>query len=1048
MSLTQTALSRPVAVAVLVAAVFMIGVFGLLTLPVDYLPDITYPMVKIHIYWRGATPEEIDTNIADPLERAMATIDRLDYLESTTTEGMYTLLVNFRYGTNVDVAYQDVMAAYGRVTRELPKDMDPPIIMKADPSQLPVMELTLSSPERSLVWLRDWADNWLQDRLTTVEGTAGAEIVGGLKREIRIHLDPDRLRGMSLTPAQVGKALQLSNLETFAGRVTVETREIIARTMGEFENLDEIRNVAVARGAGGKIVYIRDVATVEDSHEEARVITRFNGNPCVKLAVLKQAEANTVEVARAVSRRLEELRDIIPPDIHFGVVENQADYIMAAIKSVRDSALIAAVLVILVVYVFLGRFRQVAVMLVALPLTVLANFFLMKMAGFSLNIFSLGGLVVAMGVVIDNSIVVVENITRRAQGSEAAGAPLEGTRQVAGAVLAATLTFLSLFLPFLLVPGLTALLFRELVFVVAGILIVSLVTALTVTPAAARFFGVHTSGRRGAAVMERLMERLSGVYKRWLSRLLKVPYLVVAAALFLFVMSLVMLGRVGSELLPKVDDGRVMVKLLMPAGTSVVEMDRIQAAIEEKIQGLPEIESIFSLAGGRVWGLATLEIAYEGEVDIQLVPKSRRNISTAAFIEKIGPLARQVPAPGGRINVMQMKVKGIRQIGTQEVEVKVKGDNIQTLFAFARDAAEALRGTPGLGNVNLSMDLTKPEYRVYVDRARASAMGVEVQDVALTLRNLVRGEVATQYREGSEYYPIRVMVPEARIAGKEDLEGLVIAERNGTPIMLRDVASVERATGPVEIVREDQAKEVIIRADSAGVSVGEATARARAVVGAMERPPGVEIGFGGQAQMMAENRRSMGLVLFFALFFAYVVLAIQFESFVQPFLIMVLVPLTLIGMALALLLAKLPIGATVFIGVIILAGNEVNFGVVLVQFINELRAQGQGRSLKEAIIEASSVRLRPILMTLTTSIFGLLPLALNIGEGGDMLVPMAVAVIGGLVFSLFMTLAFLPCAYLILPGRPGKTASPVSEAPGPVLTRKNQFLPLNKRKEK
>ena len=1032
MSITRTALSRPVAVAVLVAAVFMMGVFGLLTLPVDYLPDITYPMVKIHIYWRGATPEEIDANISDPLERVMATVDRLDYLESTTTEGMYTLLVNFRYGTNVDVAYQDVMAAYGRVTRELPKDMDPPVIMKADPSQLPVMEVTLSSPERSLVWLRDWADNWLQDRLTTVEGTAGAEIVGGLKREIRIHLDPDRLRGMGLTPAQVGKALQLSNLETFAGRVTVETREIIARTMGEFENLDEIRNVAVARGAGGKIVYVRDVATVEDSHEEARVITRFNGDPCVKLAVLKQAEANTVEVARAVNRRLEELRDIIPPDIQFGVVENQADYIMAAIKSVRDSALIAAALVILVVYAFLGRFRQVAVMLVALPFTVLANFFLMKIAGFSLNIFSLGGLVVAMGVVIDNSIVVVENITRRAEAGKSAGAPMEGTRQVAGAVLAATLTFLSLFLPFLLVPGLTALLFRELVFVVAGILIVSLVTALTVTPSAARFFGVHTSGRRGAAVIERLMERLSGVYKRWLSRLLKVPYLVIAATLLLFVMSLVMLRRVGSELLPKVDDGRVMVKVLMPAGTSVVEMDRIQAAIEEKIQGLPEIKSVFSLAGGRVWGLATLEVAYEGEVDIQLVPKSRRKISTAEFVKKIGPLARQVPAPGGRVNVMQMKVKGIRQIGTQEVEVKVKGDDIQTLFTFARDAAEALRGTPGLGNVNLSMDLTKPEYRVYVDRARASAMGVEVQDVALTLRNLVRGEVATQYREGSQYYPIRVMVPEARIAGKEDLEGLVIAQRNGTPIMLRDVASVERATGPVEIVREDQTKEVIVRADSAGVSVGEAATRARAVVDAMECPSGVEIGFGGQAQMMAENRRSLGLVLFFALFFAYVVLAIQFESFVQPFLIMVRVPLTLIGMAVALLLAKLPIGATVFIGVIILAGNEVNHGVVLVQFINELRAQG--RSLKEAIIEASSVRLRPILMTLTTSIFGLLPLALNIGEGGDMLVPMAVAVIGGLVFSIFMTLAFLPCAYLILPGRPGKMASPVSEDARPVLT--------------
>ena len=1028
MRITEVSLSRPVAVVVLAVAFFIMGMYGLRTLQVDYLPDITYPMVKIHIYWRGATPEEIDTNIADPLERVMATIDRLDYLESTATEGMYTLLVNFRYGTNVDVAYQDVVAAYGRVTRLLPRDMDPPVIMKADPSQLPVMEVTLFSSERSLVWVRDWADNWLQDRLTAVEGTAGVEIVGGLKREIRVHLDPDRLRGLGLTPAQVGRALELSNLETFVGRVTVEIREIIARTMGEFENLDEIRDVAVGRGAGGRIVYVRDVATVEDSHEEARVITRFNGDPCVKLAVLKQAEANTVKVSRAVEHRLHELRDIIPADIRMGVVENQADYITAAIKSVRDAAFIAAVLVILVVYAFLGRLRQVAVMLVTLPLTVLANFFLMKIAGFSLNIFSLGGLVVAMGVIIDNSIVVVENITRRSAEVIPSMAALDATSQVSTAILAATLTFLSLFLPFLLVPGLAVMLFRELIFVLAGILIISLLMALTVTPAVSRWLKVGVRSKQSTLGVERLVEGLASLYRRFLARMLKIPLVVVIVTLVLFVFSLVVLGRVGSELFPKVDDGRVMVKVLMPAGTSVVEMDRIQAAVEEKIQGLPEIESVFSLAGGRVWGLATLEVPYEGEVDIQLVPKSRRKISTAAFIRKIGPLVRQVPAPGGRINVMQMKVKGIRQIGTQEVEVKVKGEDIPTLFAFARDIAETFQGTPGLGNVNLSMDLTKPEYRVFVDRARASALGVEVRDVALTLRNLVHGEVATQYREGIEYYPIRVMVAEVQISGKDALEDLVIAERQSKPIMLRDLASVERATGPVEIVREDQVKEVIVRADSSGVSVGEATARARAVVAAMERPSGVEIGFGGQAQMMAENRRSLGLVLFFALFFAYIVLAIQFESFVQPFLIIILVPLSLIGMVTALFLTGLSVGATVIIGVIMLAGNEVNHSVLVVEFVNQLRSQR--RPLKEAIIEAAGVRLRPILMTLTTSIFGLLPLALNIGEGGDMLVPMAVAVIGGLVFSAFMTLVFLPCAYLLLPGRPGKTASAVSESAG------------------
>lgn len=1016
MKITKTSLSRPVAVAVLAIAVLVLGIYGLSTLPVDYLPEITYPMVKIHVYWRGATPEEIDTNVADPLERVMATIDRLDYLESTTTEGMYTLLVNFSYGTNVDIAYQDVMAAYGRITRQLPKDIEPPIIMKADPSQLPVMEVTISSPERSLVWLRDWAENWLQDRLTNVEGTAGVEIVGGLKREIRVHLNLDALRGMGVTPAQVGKALQLSNLETFAGRVTVETREIIARTMGEFEDLEEIRNVAVARGRNGEIVYVRDVASVEDSHEDARVITRFNGDPCVKLAVLKQAEANTVKVSEAVSRRLEELRDVIPADIEFGIVENQADYIMAAISSVRDSALIAAILVILVTYLFLGRLHHVIVMLVALALAVLANFFLMNLAGFSLNIFSLGGLVVAMGVVIDNSIVVVENITRRAQAGDADSAPLQGTEQVASAILAATLTFLSLFLPFLLVPGLTALLFRELVFVVAGILVTSLLAALTITPSVARLLGAGKSAKRGSSfLVDRLMQKLNSAYQRILERLLRVPRLIVGITLILFILSLAMISRVGSELLPKVDDGRVMVKVIMPAGTAVHEMDRILAEVENRVNELPEVASTFSLAGGRVWGLATLEIPFQGEVDIQLVPKSKRRISTAEFLKKITPLVRRVPAPGGRINVMQMKVKGIRQIGLQEVEIKVKGDDIPTLFAFAREVGDALRATDGLGNVSLSMDLSKPEFRVYIDRPQASAMGIDIQDVALTLRHLVHGEVATQYREGSEYYPIRVMISESQVSGKEDLENLVISRQKETPILLRDVAVVKRASGPVEIVREDQIKEVIVRADSVGISVGKATQRARKVIHTLDIPMGVEIGFGGQAQMMAENQRSLGLVLLFALFFAYVVLAIQFESFVQPFLIMIRVPLTLIGMVVALLLTNLAIGATVLIGVVILAGNEVNHGVVLLQFINELRAKG--KPLKDAIVEAAGVRLRPIVMTLTTSTFGLLPLALNFGEGGDMLVPMAVAVIGGLIFSIFMTLAFLPCAYLLMPGR-------------------------------
>lgn len=1030
MKITGASLKRPVGVVVLSIAAIALGYFALTRLDVDYLPDINYPMVKIHIYWRGATPEEIETNIADPVERGMATVDNLDYLDGSCIEGMYTLLVNFRYGVDVDVAYQDVLAVMGRVNRSLPPDIDPPLIIKADPSQLPVMEVTLASDTHDLVWLREWADTWLSDRLSAVSGTAGTEVVGGLVREIRVHLDPVRMTAYNVSPEKVAVALREDNRQIFAGRVTVETREIIARTMGEYEDLEEIRNTVVAHGSNGDLVRVRDIAQVEDSHEEMRVATRFNGRPCVKVNVLKQAEANTVRVAQAVQARLDELRLEIPEGIEFGIVENQGDYVMGAINSVRDSAIISAILVILVVYLFLGHWRQVVVMVIALPLTLLANFFLMRMAGFSINIFSLGGLVVALGVILDNSIVVLENITRlrhqaALQGIDDVSQVVEaGTGQVGPAIVASTLTFLGIFMPFLLVPGLAALLFKELVLVVASIVLLSLLVATTVTPLLANKLVVGARAPRPsglAAAFDRLVDRMMAAYGRALGLALRVRWVVIAVFVALFALGLQWARLTGSEFLPALDDGRVMVKLKMPAGTSVGETDRILRTVEEQLEGLPEVQSVFTMAGGRVWGLATYEIAQEGEVDIQLKPKSRRDITTAEFVEKITPLARKAMAPGARMPVMQMKAKGIRQIGEQAVEIKVQGSEIQPIYDFAQQATRALGETSGLVNVNLSMDMTKPEYRIYVDRARASALGIPVNKVAGTLRTLVGGLVSTEYREGSEYYDIRVMVPEPSLTGKEDVENLILETRQGRPIYVRDVAEVRRAVGPVEITRENQIKQVIVRADGApGTSVGEAQSIAERAVASLTRPAGVSFAMGGQALMMAENNRTMRTILFFAVLFAYVVLALQFNSYVLPVLAMLGIPLALTGAFGALYAFGEPIGVTVMIGLVVMMGGVTSQGVVLLSLAEELRAGGL--SAWDAIRQAAPLRLRPILMTQLTTVLGLLPLALNLGEGGDMLQPMAIAVIGGLLYSLLLTLFFLPAAYGLVMRRKGASA--------------------------
>jgi hydrophobe/amphiphile efflux-1 (HAE1) family protein len=1013
MNITKTTLSRPIAAWVIAIAVFVVGLFALGQLDVDYLPDITYPMIKVHIWWRGATPEDIDKNIADPVERVLSTVDNLDYLESSSIEGMYTLLVNFEYGVDVEEAYQDVITAMGRIARELPADIDPPVIIKADPSQLPVMQVTVSSEKRDLVWLRDWCDNWLQDRIVTVSGTAGAEIVGGLKREIRVHLDPTRLLAYGLSPATIAKTLYEENKEMFAGRVTVESREIIARTMGEFESLEEMRNVVVAHTDQEGLVYLKDVATVEDSHEEVRVITRFNGDNCVELSILKQAESNTVKVAQAVKQRLEQLRSEIPDDIVFGVVENQGDYVMAAINSVRDSAIIAAILVIIVTYIFLGHWRQIIVLMIALPLTLVANFFVMKTAGFSLNIFSLGGLVVAMGVVLDNSIVAVENITRikNLNGGEST---LKAMSEIGAALLAATLSYLALFLPFLLVPGLISLLFKELVMVIAGIVVLSLFIALTITPLMADHL-IKKGRTKGAVgyILDKVNDYAAEGFGKLLTVALRFKWVVVLIAVALLGLGIYLFGVTGSEFLPEIDDGRVMVKVILPAGTSVEKTNGILAGIEQKIKDDETIKSYFTLAGGKVWGLYTYEIAQEGEIDIQLVPKSKREISTDELIKKLRPEMAKIPVPGGKIAVMHMPIKGIRRIGQQQVEIKVNGADIEEIFAFAQKAASTLNQTEGLTGVNLSMDMTKPEYRVYVDRARASVLQIPIRQVAQTLRSLIQGEVATQFREGSEYYAIRVMVPETKIVTKDDIEQLILENTQGEQFYLRDIAEVKRAVGPVEIVREDQAKQVIVRADSAGISVGQAVEKARNALASLDKPKGVYLEMGGQAQMMAEMTKAAKWILVFAVFFAFVVLAVQFESLKLPLLILLCLPLCIIGMVFGLYFSGMAIGATVAIGLLIVVAATMNDGVLLLTYAEELRIRENLPSL-QAIYEASIIRFRPRVMTTLTTIAGFIPLAMNLGEGGDLLQPMAVGAIGGLVFEIVVALILMPCVYAIL----------------------------------
>lgn len=1018
MRITDYAVRRRLATSAIVLALVVLGAYGLWRLPVDYLPDVNYALVKVQIPWPGATPEEIDKEIADPVERLMATVDHLDYLESTAREGLYSLDVQFVYGSNIDVAFQDVMAVLARAAKNLPPDLEPPFVFKARPSQLPVIQVTVSSDRWGPVEVREWADKWLQDRLVAVPGVAGSEIIGGLKREIRVLLDPAVLEKYRLSLDTVLKRLAAENIERTGGRVTEGRREIIARTMGEFKTLAEIGAVVVARQGQTK-VHLRDIAQVVDAHEDVRLVTRFNGESCVKISILGQAEANTVEVARRVAAKLRELEPALPPGVRLDYVENQAEYVENALAGVWNAALGAVALLIVVIYLFLGSVRQVLVMIIALPLTVVLNFGLMKLAGFSLNIFSLAGLVVAIGVLLDNSIVVVEGISRRRRADPAGNAAdqaVAATAEVGPAIVAATLSFLALFVPFLIVPGLTSLLFRELIMVVGGIVVISLLMAISVTPMITALFFSGRRPLRETTRFERMFARHTDRYGRLLAWVLRGRWPVTALFAAAFILAGWRAGQLGGEFLPAVDDGRIMIKARLPTGSSVQETDRVLAGIEAQLADDPLIKSMFTMAGGRVQGLYTYEIANEGEIDLQLVPRADRPLSSKEYVARLRRLVGQVEVPGGLVMARQMPIKGIHGLGGSDILVEISGQDMETLFSLAQQTVHTIRAGEYLQNVYLSLDMSRPEYQVRVDRTRAAELEVAMADVAGTLRSLITGAVASRYRDGAEYYDIRVVVPAERLTSRREVENLILTNSQGDSFRLRDLAVVQPAMGPVEIIRKNQVKQVTVGGDTAGADLAGALAGLRGALAQIELPAGYEFSFGGQAEMMTDMREAVLAVLFFALFFAFIVLAVQFDSLKLPALILGSVPFCLAGMVYALQMTGLPFAATVIIGVLVVVAATVNDGVLLVTFANELREQ-QALPPAQAVVEAAKIRLRPRVMTTVTTMMGFLPLALNLGEGGDMLQPMAVAAIGGLGMEILVALFLMPCLYVMISWR-------------------------------
>jgi hydrophobe/amphiphile efflux-1 (HAE1) family protein len=1024
--IASLAIRRPVGTVMLSLVIVVLGMFYLARLPLDLLPEIVYPQIRAGVSYPGVEPEVLEETVARPLETALAPTEGVTRIETEVQEGRVGVNLVFDYGIDVDLALQEAAKNLERARGQLPEEASPPTISKFDPAQSPVFEGAFSSSQRSLVELRDWVDRRLVPQLLTVQGVAAVDVSGGLTREVQVVLDPERLRSYGLTVSQVNDALRNANQDVAAGRVASTTREVVGVTEGKFQSVNDIRSLVLALPSGGRVP-LSEVAAVRDTSREQRLWVRLNGVPAVKISVRKQPDANTVAVAEGVEERLARLQSssFLPSGVQFRAIESQASFIRNSVKSVQDAAVGGALLAMIVIFLFLGSLRKTLVIALSIPLSLLATFVMMGMGGLTLNIMSLGGLALGVGLLLDNAIVMLENVYRRRDelGEDAETAAHRGAREVTSAVIASTTTNLAAVVPFLLITGLTALIFRELILTISFAILASLPVALTLVPMLAhQLTRIGWSSGLGQSrplrAFDRAMEALRRGYVRAASVALRWRWATLAAAVGALLLCIPLTSDLGEEFLPQVDDGNVSVFVGLPPGSSASETNRITTEVERMVAEMPHVRNVFVTAGGFLFGGSTAEVGGRGSMTITLAPPGERDISADEWVQQMQARINERGFAGARVFVRPPRIRGLRtnNAGT-DVAVTITGDDLLELQAIGEEVVQRLEDVPGLQNMEPSAEEASPRISIRLDPERASYLGLNAGAVGQTVRTALDGAVPTRYTEGSREYDVRVMFDRERFTSPEVLGSIALfpGSGGGTPVYLRDVADVRMGVGPTTVLRENQNRILRVTGDvlTDVSTVGEVNATIRQRLEGMELPDGYGLIYGGEEEAIRENSQQLMMVTALAIFMVFVVLAVQYESLVNPFVILLAIPLSLVGVALSLWMTQTPMSAPVLLGVILLAGVVVNNSILLVEFIEEFR-RDHGASMEEAAVQAGSVRLRPILMTTLTSVLGMLPLAIGMGEGSELMRPLAVAMCGGVLVSTLLTLFVVPSAYVIL----------------------------------
>ncbi|HEU5173918.1 MAG TPA: efflux RND transporter permease subunit [Gemmatimonadaceae bacterium] len=1005
---------RPIGTVMITATVLILGLVFIGRIAVDLLPSIVYPQIRVNVGYAGVEPVVLEEIVAKPLEAALATTEGITRMETNVSEGNVSVGLHFKEGTNLDFAMQDAAKNVERARSRLPEEADPPTVWKMDPSQMPVFSMAFSSDERDRIALRQWVDQRLRPQLLSIPGVASVDISGGLVREIQVVIDQERLQGQGLSVSQVIGALRSENQDVAAGRITSESREVVGKTMGKFRSVDDIRGVLLS--SGGRRVPLTEVAEVRDTSREERDWARLDGSPAVRISIRKQPDANTVQVVDGVTERIGALAadGFIPRDIKSSITYDQSGFIRDALKSVQDAAVGGAILAMFVVFLFLKSFRKTFIIGVSIPLAILATFIMMGIGDLTLNVMSLGGLALGTGILLDNSIVMLENIYRRREEDRlpAEEAAHVGANEVTSAVVASTTTNLAAVAPFLLLTGLSAMIFRELILTISFAILASLPLALTLVPMLAAQFGKvrFSSGAdrwRPLVAFDGFLQRLGERYRSVATRAVRYRFALVGGSLLASVAGLLLMRTMDSTFLPNVDDGSVSVGLRFPQGHPPAQTNRAVLELERLVKEMPGVQSVFATAGGN-----------RGSIDVMLVPPAERSLSGEEWVQQMQAKANERGFAGARVFARPPRIRGLRtsQSGV-DLSVMIQGDDLMELNRIGRDIERRLAGVPGLANVETQTEEGSPQLAIAPDRERLRALGLDAAAVGQTVRTAVDGTIATRYAEGNLEYDVRVMLPRDRFTTAEQLGGVALfpGARGGSPVYLRDVATVREAVGPTQIERENQNRVIEVSGDinTEVAAVTAVTDSVRARLAGLELPQGYGIMLGGADEAVKEANSQMLLVILLATFLVFVVLAVQYESVVDPLIILLAVPLALIGVVVTLWASGMPLSAPVYLGMILLAGIVVNNSILLVEFVEGFRRE-KGVPMHEAVVEAGFVRMRPILMTTLTSLVGMAPLALGLGEGSELMRPLAVAVVGGIAFSTMLTLFVVPGAYVIM----------------------------------